>query len=271
MDYQLTITTPGRPPAVRTVTGDTPAVHPHARGILRHGYALADLDRIARAACAADRSLAADMSTRYDIAWSAVALALAEAAEPPSWQHLVRVGWQAIYAEVRDVRRLYGIPRDRAVDGVASAPRFTIYWHPTSGTAAEDVLVETVAVRQILATLSPIYRNAVVALAAHDTVRAAAQALGISEVAMKGRLRTAKAQFAERWFAPDPAPRLRRDRRVGAYDRALATHCSAGHEWTPETTRWGRGRPGGARVRRCRACERERGAARRAAATGIAA
>lgn len=56
----------------------------------------------------------------------------------------------------------------------------------------------------------------------------------------------------------------RTDRRVGAHDKELATHCSNGHEWTPENThirrRTLRGKPHTSRV--CKACERDRSAAR---------
>jgi uncharacterized protein YqiB (DUF1249 family) len=59
---------------------------------------------IAHQACAADRSLASDITTRYDTAWSAIALALVEAEHWPRPEALVRAGWQAIYADVRAAR-----------------------------------------------------------------------------------------------------------------------------------------------------------------------
>ena len=49
---------------------------------LPYGYTLRDLDSMARMACAADRSLSGNMTMRYQVAWSAIALALVEA---PHW------------------------------------------------------------------------------------------------------------------------------------------------------------------------------------------
>lgn len=230
-----------------------------ATGSIRYGLTLADLDRLARTACTADRSLAGDMTTRFDIARSAIALALIEADTPPTWHELVRAGWQAIYADIREARHMYGIPRDDTSSGVCSASRYATYWRPIQDDPVEDRLVEALAVHQILDMLTDPYRDAVTALAVHGDYQAAADALGITYRALVGRLRTARRQARAWWFAPETAPPSRgTDRRVGAYGRQLADCCGAGHEWTPENTRWGVGRSPGRYVRRCRACERER-------------
>lgn len=316
MDYQLTLTAPGQPPAHRTVTVDTTAglvqaVHWHARGILggqvdvhldglagtvrqhgavvgafslepveqspdvapdtsapdhvAHGYTLRDLHALARTACAADRSLSADMTTRYDIAWSAIAEHLCTADTPPGWNELTRVGWQAIYADVKAVRRMYGVDSTGRSGEVASAPRFAAYWLADRSEPADVGLLERIAAHQILATLPEHQRQAVVALAAHDDYALAARALGLKYVTLTARLRFARKAFRDLWFAPDTAPPAKgTDRRVGAYGKTLATHCGNGHAWTSENTRWDRGRSSGsAKVRRCRACERDRSAARR--------
>ncbi|GGP55615.1 sigma-70 family RNA polymerase sigma factor [Streptomyces abikoensis] len=231
---------------------------------VRHGYTLIDLHRFAASAVAADRSLASNAHLRYDIAWSAIAEALIEAGEPPSPQELVRVGWQAIYADVKQGWQLYGVARSSGERAVGSAPRFVTYWRHTHETPVEERLVERIAVWEVLGSLPPVYRDAVVALAAHGTLQGAAQALGITEAAMKGRIATAKRRFAARWYAPEAPPRLRIDRRVGSYATALVTHCAHGHEYTPENTRWDRNPGRRGKVRRCRACERIRSADRRA-------
>lgn len=320
MDYQLSLTRPGQPPTLRTVTGDTPAglaqaVHQHVRGILggqadiqldsdtltgtviqhgasvgqfrleapeqatavepdtsapdhvAHGYTLRDVHALARAACKADRSLSADMTTRYDTAWSAIAEHLHTAVIPPGRNELVRVGWQAIYADVRAMNRMYGVDSTGRSGEVASAPRFVAYWSVGQAEPADMDLIERIAVHQILATLPEHQRQAVVALALHDDYAVAAEALGLKYPTLTARLRLARKAFRELWFAPDtPPPARGTDRRVGTYGKVLAAHCSAGHRWTPENTRWDRGRgKGGARVRRCRACERNRSVARRSA------
>ncbi|MGW4075949.1 hypothetical protein ACWELB_20970 [Streptomyces asiaticus] len=222
-----------------------------------HGYTLRDLHALAKSACVADRSLSADMATRYDIAWSAIAEHLCAAETPPDWNELTRVGWQAIYADVKAVRRLYGVDSTGRSGEVASAPRFVAYWLADRAQAVDVGLLERIAVHQILATLPEHQRQAVVALAVHDDYAAAADALGLKYATLTARLRFARHAFRTLWFAPDTAPPAKgTDRRVGS--RAQSNHCPAGHEYTPENTIV---RPS-SRGRRCRACERIRDAAR---------
>ncbi|MEU6990320.1 hypothetical protein ABZ953_06615 [Streptomyces sp. NPDC046465] len=234
-----------------------------------HGFTLGDLHAMAVAACSADRSLASDARTRYDTAWSAIAdaLAVADGDDPPARTDLVRTGWQAIYAEVREMRHTFGFKDRDGTTGVATAPRYVTYW-TVRHHDPEDGFIERLAVRQILPTLPGLYRDAVMALAVHGNYQDAADALGIGYTAFVARIRTARRRLHALWFAPETAPPVRgTDRRGAAYGKAPATHCSSGHEWTPENTRmsssW-RG-AGHAKVRRCRTCEAERSKARRGA------
>lgn len=230
------------------------------------GFTIHDIDRMARAACVADRSYSSDMTTRYETAWSAIALALSEADEPPARADLVRAGWQAIYREVRAVQDMHGVSREDRSGQIGSAPRFAAYWRVVHHEGADERIVEDIAVHQVLAVLSDPYRDAILALAVHDTYQAAADALGITYKALVARIGTARRRVRAAWFAPETAPAVKgTDRRVGAYGRTPSTQCGAGHEWTPENTRWDRGRSAGRRVRTCRACEHERGQQRRAA------
>jgi len=222
---------------------------------LPHGYTLRDLDAMARAACVADRSMASDVRTRYQTAWSAIALALVEAPYWPRRERLVQIGWQAIYAEVRAMHHTYGVSRSGERGDVASGPRFQEYWwHGT--TSFEDDLAERLSVYPCLETLTPAEREAVAALAAFDDYSLAASALGIEYKALVARLRSARRRFRRRWYYPEipPAPKGT-DRRVGAIGKELSAHCTAGHEWTPENTRMRKNQKG----RTCRACERDRG------------
>lgn len=225
---------------------------------VRHGYTLADLEAIARAACRADRSLASDAHTRYSVALSAIGLALAEADDPPRREDLVRAGWQAIYDEVRGMRHLYGFAEKDGTRGVASSPRFVeFWWHGT--TSFEDALVERLSAPAVLSTLTDSERAAVLALAGHDDYPAAAAALDLRYSTLTVRLSNARKRWYRHWFAPDTPPRITgTDRRVEAHGRPPATHCRAGHEYTPENTRWRRDRKG----RDCRACESIRSRAR---------
>lgn len=237
--------------------------------VVAHGYTMRDLDRIAAAACTYDRSMASDATTRYDVAWSAIAEALCAAEEPPEWHELLTVGWRAIYAEVREMRHLFG-QRDRdGTNEVASAQRFRQYW-TLPPERPEEGAAERMAVPQILAVLSPAEREAVVALAVHDDYQAAADALGINYTAFTARMTTARRRFRTHWYAPETAPPVKgTDRRVGSRSKPLATHCKGGkgpHEMTPENTyRRPNPKPGKRGERQCRACEAERSKARWAA------
>lgn len=231
-----------------------------------HGYTMADLHAIAASACRADRSLASDAHTRYDVAWSAVAEALAAAEEPPLRAELVRVGWQAIYAEVREMRHLFGHRDKDGTNEVASSQRYRQYWtlppiHPDEG------ITERIAVGQAMTALTDTYRDAVVALAVHDDYQRAADALGLKPSALRVRLTVARRIFRAHWYAPETPPPIKgTDRRVAAHGKPLATHCKGGkgpHEMTPENTyRRPNPKPGKRGERVCRACEVERGRAR---------
>lgn len=233
---------------------------------VKHGYTLHDLDQMSRAAVVADRSLAADIGTRRDIAWSAIALYLAESEELLSRQELIRIGWQAIYRDARDAYRQRGRPDDAWSSTEGFTPRFAIYWNERQITPShEHRVVESIAADQVLEVLTPIYRDAIVALSVHEDYRTAAATLGIEYSAFTVRISTARKRLLAAWFEGETPHKVRQtDRRVGAYDKELATHCSKGHEWTQENTqirhRILRGKPHRSRV--CRACEHDRSVAR---------
>jgi hypothetical protein len=214
---------------------------------------------MAAAACLTDRSHASDARTRYGVAWSAIAYHLCTADEAPTRQDLIRTGWQAIYREVREMRHMYGQADRDGTNPVASAPRYRTYWQPTSA-EPEHGLVERIAVHQIVDTLAPLYRDAIVALAAHDDYQVAAESLGVSYVAFVRRVNVARKSLRALWYAPEtPPPARGTDRRVGS--RTTPDHCPAGHDMTGENAI----RRPSSRTRRCRACERARDAAKYAA------
>ncbi|MET7795734.1 hypothetical protein [Streptomyces decoyicus] len=223
-----------------------------------HGYTMRDLDRAARAACTADRSLSSNVSLRYDLAWSAIAEHLVTADQPPAWNELVRVGWQAIYQDVKAVRRLYGVDSTGRSGEVGSAPRFIAYWTHVPTDAVGDGIVERIAVHQVLATLPEHQRQAVVALATQDDYQRAADSLGLKYGTLTARIRLGRRGFRALWFAPETAPPTKgTDRRV-ASRAGIPNHCPKGHEFTPENTI----RRPSSRGRRCRTCEQIRDAAR---------
>lgn len=241
-----------------------------AEAEVKHGYTLRDLEQMTRAAVIADRSMASDIQDRKDTAWSAIAEQLCTSEEPPGRQELIRVGWQAIYRDARKTYRQRGRPDVAWEYDEAVRPRFAQYWRDFLVTPShEGRVVEHIAVGQVLQILTPIYRDAIVALAVHGNYRLAAESLGIKDKAFQMRIITVRRQLLARWFEGETPRKVRRtDRRVGSYDTELATHCSKGHEWTAENThirhRMLNGAPRPRRV--CRACEHDRSVERARAA-----
>ncbi|MET9073910.1 hypothetical protein ABZX95_17420 [Streptomyces sp. NPDC004232] len=240
-----------------------------AAPVVAHGYTLRDLDRLAASACTYDRSMASDATTRYNVAWSAIAEALCTAEEPPEWHDLFTVGWRAIYAEVREMRHLYGHRDKDGTNEVASSQRFRQYW-TLPPERPEEGIAERMAVPQVLAVLTETERAAVVALAVHGDYQAAADSLGLKYSAFTVRMSSARKRFRAHWYAPETAPPIKgTDRRVGSRTQELAKFCRGGkgpHEMTPENTyRRPNPKPGKRGERVCRACEIERGKARWAA------
>ncbi|MER7126670.1 hypothetical protein [Micrococcus luteus] len=238
---------------------------------VKYGYTLHDLDQMTRAAMIADRSLAMDYADRRDIAWSAIAEALCAAPHWPARHDLIRAGWQAIYRAVREEYRQHGYAGRAWHNGHASAPHFAQYWYAPVQPGHEERIVERLAVDQVLATLTPPYRDAMTALAAADDYMGAAALLGIKYDALVARVGKARRTVLGLWHEGETPRRVRRtDRRVGVHGAELATHCAHGHEWTPENTKIRYGTSHGKRQRRrtCWTCERERGARRTAAARG---
>lgn len=238
-------------------------------GIVAHGYTMRDLDRLAASACVYDRSMASDAATRYGVAWSAIAEALCVAEEPPARHELLAVGWQAIYAEVRQMRHMFGHRDKDGTNEVASSQRFRQYW-TLPPERPDEGITERMAVPQILAVLKEHERAAVIALAVHDDYQKAADSLGINYKAFVARMGSARKTFRAHWYAPETAPPIKgTDRRIGSRNTPLATHCRGGkgpHEMTGDNVyRRPNPKPGKRGERVCRACESERGKARWAA------
>lgn len=250
---------------------DAPVVGPSAgepapRGVteIRYGYTLADLESMTRAAVVADRSMAMDIRDRRDIAWSAIAEALWTAETPPHRQDLIRTGWQAIYRAVREEYRQHGYADREQASGHASAPRFVEYWYTPVAASHEERIVERLAIRQVLAPLGQTYRDAVLALAVHGEYRAAAESMDLKRQAFSFRISRARRDTLARWFEGETPRQVRStDRRVSSYTQSDC--CPQGHEYTPENTIVARRIVRGTlrTSRRCRACQRDRDAARR--------
>lgn len=234
------------------------------REAVLHGVSLNDLQRIARTVVVANAQWwsGGDRHDQVETAWLGIVECLCSADQPPTERDLHAAGTRALVEETKAWRRHHGI-----ADTGDVGPRFAAFWYDPPRDPWEDRVVDRIALGQILAAIPAHQRDAFDALAKAGDYALAAQLLGIKYPALVARLRHARTEFLRSWYWPESAPRRRgTDRRVGAYGKSLATHCGNGHEWTPENTRWDKGRTAAsARVRRCRACESDRSRARVAA------
>lgn len=181
---------------------------------LRHGYNLADLDRLARAAVWRIWGTCLDYRTRYEVAWSAVAERLYAAPEdsPPAPGDLISAGQDAIAAHVDSEQRHRGYDRETG----AGMPRWAAYWHGQRPVREPEAgLVERMALWQVWPELTPAQREALLALAACGTRDAAAESLGISPRTLAHQLDAARRRFLALWHEHETPPRFwGSDRRV---------------------------------------------------------
>lgn len=177
---------------------------------LRHDYTLADMDRLTRVAVSSVGRLASDARDRYDTAWCAIVEHLYSVEDPPVPRDLIWVGRTAIYDEIRDYRHHHGFFKSDWQCGPGSSPAFWRYWWPVTWAvpSRENVIVEQLALHQILAVMSPRRREAIFALATFDTYERAATALGISYRAFIIRLNHARADFRALWHEGEAPSRM---------------------------------------------------------------
>jgi hypothetical protein len=179
---------------------------------LTHGYTLADINRIAASATRHAGTYMCDTADRYQMAWSAIVEHLYAVDVPPAERELWHRGRHAIWAAIRDDRRIHGAPvKDRAA-GHGDMPSFRRYWwdHAAVVPSCEERVVERLALRQIWPQLTDGHRSALAAYAAVGTIGGAASALGVSVTAMQSRLQRARVRAAELWHEHETAVRSRR-------------------------------------------------------------
>ncbi|KAB2380653.1 helix-turn-helix domain-containing protein [Actinomadura montaniterrae] len=201
----------GRP--TQPITGPNGTQHPDAphRPVadvhtLRHGYNLADLDRLAKFATRRVFGVTIDPRDRFEVAWSAIAEHLYTAADRPDPSDLITTGQKAIARHHRTELHHHGVQQRT----YAPAPRHAIYWdtviRPTP--SPEHTAVDRIALWQIWPHLAPGERAAVQALAVHGTHQAAADALGISYQGFAARLSCARRRFLALWHEGESPSRL---------------------------------------------------------------
>jgi hypothetical protein len=188
---------------------------------LRHGYTLTDLHGLARLAVHTAGTAASDWHDRYDTAWSAIAEHLYAAEHWLPRHDFVRVGQLAIYATVDDDRHHHGYYKRKTIGaeaGAGSSPAFAAYWEPFTAPAPspENRVVERLSLTQILPTLTPAQREAILALAACDDYAVAARAIGATGATFKSNVSRGRQRFLAWWHEGEvPSKPWGCDRRAG--------------------------------------------------------
>lgn len=249
----------------------------HSPNSVRHGYTMADLDRLARLTVTFHLGWFAggNRNDQYEAAWHGIVEHLCSTEQPPSERDLLDSGRRALQDDQQRHQQMLGTSRSATYTGANFARYWD--WHGRTTPSPEDSIVDRLALRQILPELCASHLEALNVLAAFDTadpdgtakVEAAAAALGIGYRAMTSRLMRARANFRTHWYAPDEPPPMHRPMAAVApqVEQRLRAECGVcGAAMTPENTQWEKPRkPGRAPIGHCRACERAR-ASRRAAA-----
>lgn len=220
-----------------THTGLTAVVHEPAaqRDVhdIRHGYNLADLDQLARAAVRVGaRTGVTSAAELYDSAWSAIAERLCTADEPPARTDLIGAGMSAISDAVWAAERCHGW--DRQAHDIR--PSFATYWidHAGPTPSPERAVIDRTALWQIWASgpLTDGQRQALLALATYRDYQLAADSLGLPYKTFHQRVRYARQAFLTAWHEGETPSKVwaadRRRWRDGqpVKQRRLADHAT---------------------------------------------
>lgn len=189
---------------------------------LRHGYALTDIDQLARVAVsrcrAAGWSSAADNDELYTIAWDAIARRLYTADERPAGHELIGAAFTELSTESDHYRRHHGYRDNQRAFGV--------YWLDLAAPTRshESGIVDRAALAQIWPQLQPYMQRAFTALATFESYQAAADALGLSYKTFASTVSQARREFLRLWHeGEEPSRPWGNDRRRSEGTRRNAT------------------------------------------------
>lgn len=183
---------------------------------LRHGYNLADLERLTRMALTRNWGTGYDYRTRYETAWFGVVERLYTAPddEPPTPKDLVFAGQDAISRFAMDEMRHHG--RAHGKDLSTQRPRFAAFWEQRGCTGdPAGRVIERTALWQIWEHLTDAQRRSITALAAHGDLQTAADALGKTYATFASEVSSARKRFFQLWHEHEKPSRVwGADRRV---------------------------------------------------------
>jgi hypothetical protein len=175
---------------------------------LRHGYTIADLERLAAFSVARDLwHQGMHPADRFDLAFSAMAEHLYASDGPPAPTDLFNAASAAVRQQAQSDRSAHGISNTDVYKDARNFYRY--WWEQFRGIRSpEDLVVDRVALWQILPVLRPSYRNTLLALAVHgDHVKAAA-ALGVTRATYFDHLSEARRAFYRLWHEGEQPSRL---------------------------------------------------------------
>lgn len=181
-------------------------------------WTLHDLDAMARAVVSNNRTWwpAGDREDHYAAAWHGIVEHLYSATTPPTRAELMEAGRRTLATEVRDTIRHRGARRDATNNGARHAAYWD--WAGRAVPSPEAAIVDRTALYQILPTLTPGQRDALIALATAGDYAAAAELLGSSEAALKSQLMHGRRRFRALWHEGEtPSAHWGVDRRAGTH------------------------------------------------------
>jgi hypothetical protein len=195
-------------------------MNPGAGGVaateLRHGYTLADINKLTMIAVYRDHwHRGMELHERQELAWSAIVECLYSQDEPPSRHVLIQAAQVAIDLAVRTDRSTHGLSVQNSYaksgnNAFAEMPNFWRYWWIQAGhsNGPEERVVDRLALWQIWTELAPRFQRVLLALATHDDHNLAAQSLGITRSAYQTMLCEARRAFYALWHEGEEPSRL---------------------------------------------------------------
>lgn len=185
------------------------------------------IDKAARTAANGVIIRTLDATERYEIAWSACAIAavehLTETGEAPHPSSIVKAGLDAVGSEQWQYAHDRGIGVERG---------HGVYWErgDLDTTPHPESVVERVAVRQALDSLTGEARALIETVAATESISRAADLHGEAYATTAAKYRTARTAFYRAWFDGETPPAVPQPRR--RYQRK--TKCVRGHARAPD-------------------------------------
>lgn len=187
-----------------------------------HGYALEEVDRLARRAARLPMAGLLDPDDAYEACWGAVIEHLYTAPAPPPPGHLFMRARDALQTAVADTRRHPGVVVEHRGLTRVNFDRYWA-WHRLPVPSPEALTVERAALGQIWTMLSPCDREARVALASAGTYQDAARVLRLTQRAFNQRIARARTRFLKLWHEHEtPSRPWRRDIRAREVFRQAA-------------------------------------------------